>query len=255
VWRAGAGEIRQTLAQTDPGAVALHGVALATLDDDPGVRPDAHAFIIDKAPWFAVTDDLPQYLMARLVGKDGHVTGLEIIPELVAQSQADLARLGIDNVSVPAGDGADGHADGAPFDRVMTTAASWDLPAVLFDQVAEGRPRAGTCRVARRRLPSDGSAARRREVRGGTGCGGMVRAAARPRAAARGAARCVGGAAVLTCALPRPQICSRFDAQMDDSRRSAAALGKSRAISGCTLAGAISKRVTVACRDGQRLRL
>jgi len=28
-------------AQTDPGAVALYGVALATLDDDPGVRPDA----------------------------------------------------------------------------------------------------------------------------------------------------------------------------------------------------------------------
>jgi hypothetical protein len=44
-------------AQTDPGAVALYGVALATLDDDPGVRPDAHAFIVDKAPWFAVTDD------------------------------------------------------------------------------------------------------------------------------------------------------------------------------------------------------
>jgi hypothetical protein len=24
----------------------------ATLDDDPGVRPDAHAFIVDKASWF-----------------------------------------------------------------------------------------------------------------------------------------------------------------------------------------------------------
>ena len=48
-------------AQTDPRAVALYGVALATLDDDPGLRPDAHAFIVDKAPWFTVTDDLPQY--------------------------------------------------------------------------------------------------------------------------------------------------------------------------------------------------
>jgi len=48
-------------AQTDPGAVPLYGVALATVDDDPGVRPDAHAFIFDKAPWFTVTDDLPQY--------------------------------------------------------------------------------------------------------------------------------------------------------------------------------------------------
>ena len=35
-------------AQTDPGAAALYGVALATLDDDPGVRPDAHAFIVDR---------------------------------------------------------------------------------------------------------------------------------------------------------------------------------------------------------------
>ena len=32
--------------------MALDGVALATLDDDPGVRPDAHAFIVDKALWF-----------------------------------------------------------------------------------------------------------------------------------------------------------------------------------------------------------
>jgi protein-L-isoaspartate(D-aspartate) O-methyltransferase len=77
-------------------------------------------------------------VMARLVGKGGHVTGVEIIPGLAAQSQADLARLGTDNVSVLAADGAEGHAAGAPFDRVMTTAASWDLPAVLFDQVAEG---------------------------------------------------------------------------------------------------------------------
>ena len=77
-------------------------------------------------------------VMARLVGKNGHVTGMEIIPDLAEQSQADLARLGIDNVSVLAADGAQGHAAGAPFDRVMTTAGSWDVPEVLFDQVAEG---------------------------------------------------------------------------------------------------------------------
>jgi protein-L-isoaspartate(D-aspartate) O-methyltransferase len=77
-------------------------------------------------------------VMARLVGTDGQVTGIEIIPELAAQSQADLARLGIGNVSVLATDGAQGHAAGAPFDRVMITAATWELPEVLFDQVAEG---------------------------------------------------------------------------------------------------------------------
>ena len=48
--------------------MALDGAALATLDD-PGVRPDAHAFIADKALWFTVTDDLPQY-PARIPGQN-----------------------------------------------------------------------------------------------------------------------------------------------------------------------------------------
>ena len=30
--------------------------------DNSSVRPAMHAFIIDEAPWFTVTDDLPQYL-------------------------------------------------------------------------------------------------------------------------------------------------------------------------------------------------
>ncbi len=77
-------------------------------------------------------------VMARLVGEDGRVTGIEIIPDLASQSRADLAQLGIGNVSVLATGGARGNAAGAPFDRVMITAASWDLPAVLFDQVIEG---------------------------------------------------------------------------------------------------------------------
>lgn len=77
-------------------------------------------------------------VVARLVGEDGRVTGIEIIPELAMQSQTDLARLGVSNVAVLATDGAQGDTASAPFDRVMITAASWDLSAVLFDQVVEG---------------------------------------------------------------------------------------------------------------------
>jgi hypothetical protein len=29
--------------------------------DDPGIRPSAHIFVGSKAPWFTITDDLPQY--------------------------------------------------------------------------------------------------------------------------------------------------------------------------------------------------
>ena len=36
-------------------------VALGTLDDDPKVEPSLHIFAASKAPWFSITDDLPQH--------------------------------------------------------------------------------------------------------------------------------------------------------------------------------------------------
>lgn len=36
-------------------------VPVAALDTDPGVRPMAHIFVASKAPWFEITDALPQY--------------------------------------------------------------------------------------------------------------------------------------------------------------------------------------------------
>jgi len=36
-------------------------LALGTLDDDPGVRAFLHIFVGSKAPWFDITDDLPQH--------------------------------------------------------------------------------------------------------------------------------------------------------------------------------------------------
>jgi hypothetical protein len=49
------------LAMHDPDAPSRYGIALATLDDDPGVRPAAHVFVSSKAIWFTITDDLPQF--------------------------------------------------------------------------------------------------------------------------------------------------------------------------------------------------
>ena len=36
-------------------------ITLGTLDDDPGIRPDRHIFVADKAPWFEIHDALPQH--------------------------------------------------------------------------------------------------------------------------------------------------------------------------------------------------
>jgi hypothetical protein len=36
-------------------------VLMGTLVDEPTIRPKAHIFVGSKAPWFTITDDLPQY--------------------------------------------------------------------------------------------------------------------------------------------------------------------------------------------------
>ena len=36
-------------------------VPMGTLVDDPSIRPSGHIFVGSKAPWFTITDDLPQY--------------------------------------------------------------------------------------------------------------------------------------------------------------------------------------------------
>ena len=77
-------------------------------------------------------------VMGRLVGPGGKVVGIELIPGLAQQSRTDLEGVGTGNVEIVTGDGAQGHGAGAPFDRAAITAATWDLPAMLFDQVADG---------------------------------------------------------------------------------------------------------------------
>jgi len=34
---------------------------MGTLDDDPRIRPTFHVFVGSKAPWFEITDQLPQF--------------------------------------------------------------------------------------------------------------------------------------------------------------------------------------------------
>jgi hypothetical protein len=36
-------------------------VAMGSLIDEPTIRPDKHIYVGSKAPWFTITDDLPQY--------------------------------------------------------------------------------------------------------------------------------------------------------------------------------------------------
>lgn len=40
---------------------SVYGLPLGALDDDPRVKPGMHVFVGSKAPWYDITDGLPQY--------------------------------------------------------------------------------------------------------------------------------------------------------------------------------------------------
>ena len=48
-------------------------VPMGTLIDDPSIRPTVHIFVGSKAPWFRITDDLPQYEEHAVLGKPSSV--------------------------------------------------------------------------------------------------------------------------------------------------------------------------------------
>jgi protein-L-isoaspartate O-methyltransferase len=74
-------------------------------------------------------------LLAALVGPKGHVTTVDIDPEVAERARIALAEHD-GSVVVVTGDGRDGHVAGAPYDRIIVTASSPDVPRAWFEQLA-----------------------------------------------------------------------------------------------------------------------
>jgi protein-L-isoaspartate(D-aspartate) O-methyltransferase len=77
-------------------------------------------------------------LLAHLAGPDGHVTTLDLDGDVVAAARTNLTATGHRHVRVRHGDGEYGHADGAPYDRLIVTAGAWDVPPAWSGQLAPG---------------------------------------------------------------------------------------------------------------------
>ncbi|WP_374727578.1 methyltransferase, FxLD system [Haloactinomyces albus] len=75
-------------------------------------------------------------LLAHLAGPDGHVTTIDVDDDLVTDARTHLANAEVDNVEVILGDGALGHPDGAPYDRVIATVGAAGLPEAWRNQTA-----------------------------------------------------------------------------------------------------------------------
>ncbi|MEW2172599.1 methyltransferase, FxLD system [Streptomyces sp. NPDC007027] len=77
-------------------------------------------------------------LIGHLVGPSGHVTTIDVDDDLVEGARAHLAAAGATNVEALTRDGALGHAEGAPYDRIIATVGAHGIPHAWLDQLAEG---------------------------------------------------------------------------------------------------------------------
>ncbi|MBU1155888.1 MAG: protein-L-isoaspartate(D-aspartate) O-methyltransferase [Proteobacteria bacterium] len=77
------------------------------------------------------------YQAAVLAAMGAKVYSVEIIPDLAAQAEARLKRLGY-TVRVKVGDGNFGWPQEAPFDAILVTAAAKRIPPKLVEQLKPG---------------------------------------------------------------------------------------------------------------------
>jgi protein-L-isoaspartate(D-aspartate) O-methyltransferase len=78
------------------------------------------------------------YSTAVLAAIARHVWSIERIAELSNCAHVRLAEIGVDNVTLLVGDGAEGCPEEAPFDAIVVAAAAPDSPQSLIDQLAIG---------------------------------------------------------------------------------------------------------------------
>ena len=76
-------------------------------------------------------------LLSRLVGPKGRVTSVELDRDVARTARRVLGTGGY-RVNVVVGDGRHGWTRGAPYDRIIVTASSLDVPAAFLHQLQEG---------------------------------------------------------------------------------------------------------------------
>lgn len=76
-------------------------------------------------------------VISRIVGRRGRVISIDIEPEFVAKASSALLGVG-STAEVVTGDGRNGWLSGAPYDRIMVTASSSEIPIQWRDQCKLG---------------------------------------------------------------------------------------------------------------------
>ena len=78
------------------------------------------------------------YATATLAEIGSQVYSMERLPTLLMKARKTLKRLGYKNIVLKLGDGTQGWPEQAPFDGILVSAASPNIPQPYLDQLAEG---------------------------------------------------------------------------------------------------------------------
>ena len=77
-------------------------------------------------------------LIAEIVGPTGAVTSIDIDPDIVTNAQAALTRAGYPQVHVSQADAEYGYPDAGPYDALIVTVETADIPPAWTQQLAPG---------------------------------------------------------------------------------------------------------------------
>ncbi|MGH3814995.1 MAG: methyltransferase, FxLD system [Pseudonocardiaceae bacterium] len=122
----------QIVTKTDADGAALSSVShpgvVAGMLEALDVRPSHRVLEIGSGGYNAA-------ILTHLVGPRGHVTTLDIDPDVTDRTQRCLTAAKYHHVQVVTADGEYGHPQGAPYDRIIVTVGAWDLPPAWFHQL------------------------------------------------------------------------------------------------------------------------
>lgn len=103
----------------------------AMMLEQAGLRPGMRALEIGSSGFNAA-------LMAELVGSDGEVTTVDIDSDVVDRARRCLKDSGYSRVNVVQADAENGVPEHAPYDAIIVTFGTWDIPPAWVEQLAEG---------------------------------------------------------------------------------------------------------------------
>ncbi|GAB2923048.1 methyltransferase domain-containing protein [Nonomuraea fastidiosa] len=115
-----------------PTSSSSQPTIMAAMLDQLDVRPGHRVLEIGAGTGYNAA------LLARLAEPGGLVVCLDIDADITAEARAHLDEAGLPQVEVVCGDGAEGHPERAPYDRLIATVGVWDLAPAWTEQLAPG---------------------------------------------------------------------------------------------------------------------